>query len=48
MKLGDVLKKERERKRLSVEAAAESLGLSPEAYQQLEEGASPIEEWARG
>lgn len=46
MKFGDVLKKERERKRLSVEAAAERLGLSSGDYQQLEEGASPIEEWA--
>jgi transcriptional regulator with XRE-family HTH domain len=46
MKFGDVLKKERERKRLSVEAAAERLGLSSGAYQQLEEGTSPIEEWA--
>jgi transcriptional regulator with XRE-family HTH domain len=45
MKLGDVLRKERERKRLGVEDAAAKLGLSIDAYQEIEAGASPIEEW---
>lgn len=45
MKLGDVLRKERERKRLTVEDAASKLGLSTDAYQEIETGASPIEEW---
>lgn len=45
MKLGDVLKKERERKRLTAEDAAAQLDLSLEGYLDLEAGASPIEEW---
>ena len=45
MKLGDVLRKERERKRLTIEDAAAKLSLSVEAYGELEAGASPIEEW---
>lgn len=45
MKLGDVLRKERERKRLTIDDAAFNLGLSAEAYQELEAGTSPIEEW---
>lgn len=45
MKLGDVLRKERERRKLEPEKVATQLGLSVEAYQQLEAGASPIEEW---
>ena len=45
MKLGEVLKKERERKRLSEQDAALKLGLSIDGYQELEGGGSPIEEW---
>ena len=45
MKLGDVLRKERERKRLSVEQVAGDLGLFVEEYGRWEAGESPIEEW---
>lgn len=45
MKLGDVIRKERERKKLDVEKVATNLGLSTEAYQNLEAGESPAEEW---
>jgi transcriptional regulator with XRE-family HTH domain len=46
MKFGEVLKKERERKKLTVDDAASELGLAPAAYAEFEGGASPIEEWA--
>ena len=46
MKFGDVLRKERERKRLSVEATATKLGLPVAAYEEMEGGASQMEEWA--
>jgi transcriptional regulator with XRE-family HTH domain len=45
MKLGDVLKKERERKGLSSMEVASSLGLSLEDYMEMEAGLSPLEEW---
>lgn len=45
MKLGDVLRKERERRKLDAEKIAADLGLPVEAYQELEGGASPVEEW---
>jgi len=45
MKLGDVLKKERENKELSQEAVAEKLGISLEEYQTIEAGESPAESW---
>jgi transcriptional regulator with XRE-family HTH domain len=45
MKLGEVLKKERERKRLTVEEVAGKLDLPVETYKELEAGASPIEDW---
>jgi transcriptional regulator with XRE-family HTH domain len=45
MKLGDVLKKERERSRFTLEDAAQRIGVPVTAYEQLENGASPIEEW---
>jgi DNA-binding XRE family transcriptional regulator len=45
MKLGDVLKKERERKGLTFEETAEKLGLSAEKYGLIEAGGSPAEEW---
>lgn len=45
MKLGDVLRKERERRRLDAEAVASDLGLPLAAYEEMEGGASPAEEW---
>jgi transcriptional regulator with XRE-family HTH domain len=45
VKLGDVLKKERERKKLSPEETANRLGVSPEKYSELEGGGSPAEKW---
>jgi transcriptional regulator with XRE-family HTH domain len=45
VKLGDVLKKEREKKGLSVEETATRLGISAEKYQTIEAGESPAEEW---
>lgn len=45
MKLGDVLKKERERKKLSPEETANRLGVSQEKYSELEGGGSPAEKW---
>lgn len=46
MKLGDVLKKEREKKGLSPEETAEKLGISADEYGKLEAGETPAEEWA--
>ncbi len=45
MKLGDVLKKEREAKDLSVEEVASRLGISEDDYQQMEGGESAAEKW---
>lgn len=45
MKLGDVLKKERERKKLSQEEVGARLGIPIEQYKEMEEGRSPAEEW---
>jgi transcriptional regulator with XRE-family HTH domain len=45
MRLGDVLRKERDRKRLDKVETAAKMGLSLEAYEELEAGESPIEEW---
>lgn len=45
MKLGDVLKKEREKKKLSVEEVAEKLGISKKEWETMEAGESPAEEW---
>lgn len=45
MKLGDVLKKERERKKLSFENTASQLGLSEDEYREIEGGTSPAEKW---
>lgn len=45
MKLGDVLKKERERKKLSIEDTTTQLGIPAEHYRELEAGASPAEKW---
>lgn len=45
MKLGDVLRKERERKKLSIEDTAGKLGISEDQYRELEAGSSPAEQW---
>jgi transcriptional regulator with XRE-family HTH domain len=45
VKLGDVLKKERERKRLSVEDTAGKLGIPEDQYREMEAGNSPAEQW---
>ncbi len=45
MKLGDVLKKERERKKLTAADTSARLGISVEQYEQMEAGDSPAEEW---
>ncbi|HXU46679.1 MAG TPA: hypothetical protein VN783_14220 [Thermoanaerobaculia bacterium] len=43
VKLGEVLRKERERKKFSLEDTAEKLGLSSEEYGEVEVGNSPAE-----
>lgn len=45
MKLGDVLKKEREKKEVSQEETAERLGISAAEYQEIESGETPAEVW---
>jgi len=45
VKLGDVLKKERERKKISQDDMASKLGLPPEEYKEMEDGGSPAEKW---
>ena len=45
MKLGQVLMKERERKKLSSEDVAGKLGIPAEKYQEIEAGNSPAETW---
>jgi|SRR5262249_49453243 len=45
MKLGDVLKKERERKEFAVEQMAAELGVPVDEYRELEAGSSTIEQW---
>ncbi len=45
MKLGDVLKKEREKVELSAEEMATRLGLAAADYLGIEAGDSPAEEW---
>ncbi|HEV2844574.1 MAG TPA: helix-turn-helix domain-containing protein [Thermoanaerobaculia bacterium] len=45
MKLGEVLMKERERKKLSPEDMAGKLGIPVEKYQEIEEGRSEGETW---
>lgn len=45
MKLGDVLKKEREYKGLSVKEVAEHLGIPQKEWKTMEAGESPAEEW---
>lgn len=45
MKLGDVLKKEREKRGLSVAEVAEKLNIPEGEYQEMENGETPAEEW---
>lgn len=45
MKLGDVLRKERERKKLSFEETAGKLGLAENKYGEMESGSSEAEKW---
>lgn len=45
MKLGDVLRKERVKRKLSVEEVAERLGIPVAEWQAMEDGESPAEEW---
>lgn len=45
MKLGDVLKKERENKKLSVKDVAERLKIPQKEWNSMEAGESPAEEW---
>lgn len=45
MKLGDVLRKERELRGIAAADAAARLGVPEDAYAQLEEGRSPAEKW---
>ena len=45
MKLGEVLMKERERKKLSLEDMAGKLEIPVERYQEIEAGQSPAETW---
>jgi transcriptional regulator with XRE-family HTH domain len=45
VKVGDVVRKERERKKLSLEHVAGELGLAVDQYSELESGNSPTEKW---
>ncbi len=45
MKLGDVLKKEREKKGIGLEEIAERLELSVDEYAKIEAGESPLEKY---
>jgi transcriptional regulator with XRE-family HTH domain len=45
VKLGQVLMKERERKKLSPDDMAGKLGIAAEKYQEIEAGESPAETW---
>jgi len=45
MKLGDVLKKERERKKLTVDDVAARLNVPSSEYSEIEAGTSPAELW---
>jgi transcriptional regulator with XRE-family HTH domain len=45
VKLGDVLKKERERKKISSDEMASRLGIPQDHYGEMEGGSSPAEKW---
>jgi transcriptional regulator with XRE-family HTH domain len=45
LKLGDVLRKERNKQDLEVAETAERLGMTEDEYRQLEAGETPAEEW---
>ena len=45
MKLGDVLRKEREKKEVSIDDMAKECEMTPADYQKMENGESPAEQW---
>lgn len=45
MKLGEVIQKERERRKIPLEDAAAKIGLSADDYRSLEAGETPAETW---
>jgi transcriptional regulator with XRE-family HTH domain len=45
MKLGQVMKKERERKKVSPADTASRLGIPEDRYAEIEDGSSPVEKW---
>ncbi|HEX5717245.1 MAG TPA: helix-turn-helix transcriptional regulator [Thermoanaerobaculia bacterium] len=45
MKLGQVMKKERERKKVAPADAAARLGIPEDKYAEIEDGSSPVEKW---
>jgi len=45
MKLGEVLKRERERKKITIEDVAVRLGIDADEYTEIENGNSGAEEW---
>src|SRR5262245_11788099 len=45
MKLGEILRKERERRKMAAEDVAAYLSIPLEKYAEMEGGESPIEEW---
>ncbi|HVG10772.1 MAG TPA: hypothetical protein VNM67_23915 [Thermoanaerobaculia bacterium] len=45
MKLGQVMKKERERKKIPPADAASRLGIPEDKYAEIEGGTSPVEKW---
>ncbi len=45
MKLGQVIKKERERKKLTPAETASRLGIPEDRYAEIEGGSSPVEKW---
>jgi transcriptional regulator with XRE-family HTH domain len=45
MKLGQVVKKERERKKLSLAETASRLEIPEDRYAEIEAGSSPVEKW---
>jgi len=45
MKLGQVMQKERERKKVSWAETASRLGIPEDRYAEIEDGSSPVEKW---
>ena len=46
MKLGDVIRKERERRKLTIDDVASRLGVTKDEFEQIEAGNSDAEQWA--